>query len=109
MSNLSGKNHIEKKKALVESSKTALNLSIKSFAQVIIFEIGTHYENADIILTIKMLIIHNAHTIIYLCKYIWNFHITLRLVIYISKLIHVFCWCKFYMILDHDNNYTRTS
>lgn len=70
MSNLSGKNHIEKKKALVESSKTALNLSIKSFAQVIIFEIGTHYENADIILTIKMLIIHNAHTIIYLCKYI---------------------------------------
>lgn len=60
MSNLSGKNHFGKKKALVESSKTALNLSIKSFAKVIIFEIGTHYENADIILTIKMLIIHNA-------------------------------------------------
>lgn len=39
----------EKKKTLVESSKTTLNLSIKSFAKVIIFEIGTHYENADII------------------------------------------------------------
>lgn len=48
-------NHFEKKEL-----KTTLNLSIKSFGQVIIFERGTHYENADIILTIKMLIIHST-------------------------------------------------
>ena len=51
----SGKNHFKK-----NDLKTTLNLSIKSFGQVIIFEIGTHYENADIILTIKMLIIHST-------------------------------------------------
>lgn len=53
-----------KKIALVESSKTTLNPNMKSFGQVIIFEIGTHYENADIVSTIKTLIIHSTHTII---------------------------------------------
>lgn len=76
--------------SLVESPKTTLSLSIKSFGQVIIFEIGTHYENADIILTIKTLIIHSAHTIIYFCNYIWNFHIMLRLVIYFIRVTHLY-------------------
>lgn len=79
---------------LVENSKK-LNLDIKSFLKVIIFEIGSHCERDDIILTMEMLIIYRTHTITYFCIYIWDFHVMLRLVIFDQSdtyvLVGIFC------------------